>query len=111
MGGQERKHPPVAGPAGEIGRAALEDTEWAVQTRARLAQDAAWLDGLMQQAGATCVGGTTLFRLYEVAKAAVWQERLARQQIWSRVFPYNARWLRLGLPGPAGWDRLSRALA
>lgn len=101
----------VAGPAVEIGRAALEDTGWAARTRARLTEDAARLDGLMQQAGADCAGGTVLFRLYEVAEATVWQERLARQQIWSRVFPYNARWLRLGLPGPAGWDRLARALA
>ncbi len=101
----------VAGPAVEIGRTALEDPTWAAQTRTRLAEDSARLDDMMQRAGAAGVGGTTLFRLYDVAEASAWQDRLARHHIWSRVFPYNARWLRLGLPGPDGWDRLTRALA
>lgn len=40
-----------------------------------------------------------------------WQERLARGHVWSRVFPYSDRWLRLGLPHPDRWDRLEAALA
>ncbi|WP_370400087.1 threonine-phosphate decarboxylase [Sulfitobacter sp. JB4-11] len=101
----------VAGPALQIGRAALADADWAVGTRARLAADAHRLDAMMQDAGAAQVGGTPLFRLFDVAQAADWQDRLARHHIWSRVFPYNPRWLRLGLPGPEGWERLSRALS
>ena len=38
------------------------------------------------------------------------QTKLAEAQIWSRIFPYNARWLRLGLPPADGWDRLEHAL-
>lgn len=102
---------PVAGPALEIGARALRDPLWADQTRARLATDAAQLDRLMQQAGAKTIGGTSLFRLYDVDDALAWQTRLARHKIWSRVFPYNTRWLRLGLPAPDGWGRLSAALA
>ena len=102
---------PVAGPALEIGTAALRDTGWADATRVRLSADSARLDALMQGAGAAVVGGTSLFRLYDVTDAVQWQARLAQHHIWSRVFPYNARWLRLGLPGPAGWDRLEQALA
>lgn len=102
----------VSGPALTIGSAALRDTGWAGATRARLARDADRLDRLMQGAGAGLVGGTSLFRLYDVADAAAWQERLARHRIWSRVFPYSDRWLRLGLPGAEGdWTRLEEALA
>lgn len=101
---------PVAGPAQHIGAAALNDPIWAKTTRDRLQTDAARLDLLMTQAGAAVIGGTTLFRLYQVDDAADWQDKLARHRIWSRVFPYNSRWLRLGLPGPAGWSRVEAAL-
>jgi len=102
---------PVAGPALEIGTRALCDPDWATQTRSRLARDAARLDTLAQQAGAKLVGGTTLFRLFEVDDAAQWQDRLACHHIWSRVFPYNPKWLRLGLPTPDAWHRIEAALA
>ncbi len=101
----------VAGPALAIGAAALRDTDWADATRKRLQKDSKRLDQLVVQSGAQSIGGTTLFRLYEVANAADWQDSLARQHIWSRVFPYEPKWLRLGLPGPDGWGRLAAALA
>ncbi|MBB3992632.1 cobalamin biosynthetic protein CobC [Sulfitobacter undariae] len=101
---------PVAGPALEIATRALQDPQWASQTRQRLTTDATHLDNLFQGAGAQLLGGTTLFRLFEIPDAAEWQSRLARHQIWSRVFPYNPRWLRLGLPAPDQWDRLEAAL-
>ncbi|KIN65296.1 Threonine-phosphate decarboxylase [Sulfitobacter noctilucae] len=101
----------VAGPALEIGVNALENTPWATHTRARLATDAARLDKVMTDKGAALIGGTSLFRLYDVGDAADWQTRLAKHHIWTRVFPYNPRWLRLGLPDTAGWHRLHQALA
>lgn len=101
---------PVAGPALEIGEKALRDQDWAKQTRQRLTADAARLDTNMIAAGATLVGGTSLFRLYDVADATAWQTRLANHHIWSRVFPYNQRWLRLGLPAPDQWSRIEAAL-
>ncbi len=101
---------PVAGPALDIGARALADPGWADSTRARLTADTARLDALVTNAGADLVGGTTLFRLYDVPDALAWQDRLARHHIWSRVFPYNPRWLRLGLPGPLHWPRLISAL-
>ncbi len=99
----------VSGPALEIGARALEDRAWAEATRARLAADAARLDALMVAHG-RCAGGTDLFRLYEVADAAAFQDRLGRAHVLSRIFPYSDRWLRLGLPGPDGWARLEEAL-
>jgi cobalamin biosynthetic protein CobC len=101
---------PVSGPALGVGTAALSDMDWAAETRMRLAKDSARLDAMMQMAGAKVHGGTTLFRLFDVECAAHWQERLARHQIWSRIFPYNDRWLRLGLPHDLHWPRLAAAL-
>lgn len=101
---------PVSGPAQHIGAQALRDTVWADNTRARLTKDAARLDALMIAKGARVVGGTTLFRLYDVGDAAEWQTRLAQSHIWSRIFPYSTCWLRLGLPHPLDWDRLEDAL-
>ena len=99
----------VSGPALRIGAVALEDHDWATATRDRLAQDAARLDTLI---GKPVVGGTSLFRLYDVGDAKTWQDRLAMHHVWSRIFPYSSRWVRLGLPGTsAQWDHLERALA
>ena len=100
----------VSGPALHIGTQALSDTAWAEATRARLATDTARLDSLMTAKGATLVDGTTLFRLYEVDNAAIWQDRLAQNHVWSRIFPYSKTYLRLGLPAPDRWDQLEDAL-
>ncbi len=102
---------PVSGAAIEVGRAALADRGWAEATTARLRAEAARLDALAAGAGWQGLGGTALFRLYETGNAAAAQERLARARIWSRIFPYAAGWLRLGLPGgEAEWARLAEAL-
>jgi cobalamin biosynthetic protein CobC len=101
---------PVPGPALAVGAAALSDPGWADAARARLVRDADRLDALMRPHG-RLVGGTALFRLFDVPDAGTLQERLARHRIWSRVFPYSRTWLRLGLPPPDGWERLEAALA
>jgi cobalamin biosynthetic protein CobC len=102
---------PVSGPAIAVGTAALSDRAWAGATMARLRTDAARLDVLAQSAGWKYVGGTELFRLYDTPNAEAARDRLARHQIWTRMFPYSDRWLRLGLPGqPVEWDGLAAAL-
>jgi len=98
----------VSGPALEIGARALEDVAWAEATRVRLAADAARLDELV---GWKLVGGTDLFRTYEVDDAAAMQDYLAQGHVWSRIFPYSKTWIRLGLPAPDRWDQLRAALA
>ena len=103
---------PVSGVAIEIGRCALLDDGWANETRARLVLDAARLDELANHAGWELIGGTPLFRLYEAGDGAGAQERLARAQIWSRVFKDRPSWLRLGLPGnETEWQRLGAVLS
>lgn len=100
---------PVSGPALSIGSAALGDTVWADATNARLRADAKRLDAVMTAQGADIVGGTTLFRLYHLPDAAAMQARLARAKVLGRVFPYDATWLRLGLPAPHRWQQLEAA--
>jgi cobalamin biosynthetic protein CobC len=100
----------VSGPALAIGTAALSDPAWAETTRNRLARDSRRLDALLTARGARSVGGTTLFRLYEVDDAPAWHDRLARGRVLSRVFPYSPTWLRLGLPAPGRWGQLESAL-
>ena len=100
----------VSGPALRIGAAALGDPAWADAQRARLDRAARDLDALFVPKHATCVGGTTLFRLYETPDAQALHHRLAEQHILTRVFPYNDHWLRVGLPPDAGWAQLKAAL-
>lgn len=100
----------VSGPAVVIGSAALADTAWRDDTLARLRRDAGRLDDLARKAGWRLVGGTSLFRLYDTGDAALAQERLAEKRVWSRRFPYDDAWLRLGLPDGADlWERLETA--
>ena len=101
---------PVSGPALAIGTRALTDETWASETRARLEHDAQRLDNLLISRGAEIIGGTPLFRLYQVDNAAAWQSRLAASHIWSRFFPYSDTWLRLGLPAHADWSRLETSV-
>ncbi|MEO1226074.1 MAG: threonine-phosphate decarboxylase CobD [Pseudomonadota bacterium] len=100
---------PVSGPAIEIARRAFDDTAWRADTRKRLAGDAKRLDALADSAGWDLVGGTSLFRTYATPNAAAAQAALARYRVWSRIFPYSDRWLRLGLPPSDGWDQLEAA--
>lgn len=103
---------PVSGMAIAIGRRALDDRDWARETRARLVRDTERLDRLAQAAGWTLVGGTLLFRLYDATDGLRAQERLGRVRIWSRAFRDRPTWLRLGLPGDeTEWQRLAMALS
>ncbi len=99
---------PVSGAAVEVGAQALADRDWQRASADRLARDALRLDRLSPW---PLVGGTALFRLYDTPDAGAAQERLARHRIWSRIFPWSPRLIRLGLPAPSEWDRVAMALA
>jgi cobalamin biosynthetic protein CobC len=102
----------VSGPAIAIGTAALADDDWLNDARERLIADSRRLNALLIAACCRIVGSTTLFLLAEHASAQAIAERLARHGIHVRRFPYNATWLRFGLPGnEADWRRLEAALA
>lgn len=109
---KERLGPwPVSGVAQHVGAVALENMVWANETRQVLSVECARLDALVQSKGAELIGGTVLFRLFKVADAAAFQAKLAEGRVWSRVFPYDPTWIRLGLPPANGWAQLEAALA
>jgi len=102
---------PVSGPALKIGTEALRDIGWAERTRIRLAADAHRLDGMLNPFG-HLVGGTGLFRLFDIAGAASLKEHLCRHHILVRDFSYAGGWVRFGMPGsPDDWGRLQAALS
>ena len=102
----------VSGVALAVGEAALGDRDWQAATRMRLQSDVRRLDRLATASGWTLVGGTALYRTYETPSALAARDGLARQRIWSRVFPYSQTWLRLGLPGSeTEWQRVGAALS
>lgn len=100
----------VSGPALEIGTLALADRDWHEATVTWLAEAALHLDQIVGPHW-PLVGGTHLFRLYDTPDAPGARDRLARAGIWSRIFPWHPRWIRLGIPGGREeFDRLARAL-
>ena len=100
----------VSGPALRIGTQALCDSDWAAKTRLALAEARTRLDRAMTGAGAEIRGVTDLFGLYQVEDAALWQDRLARAHVWTRIFPYSRTLIRLGLPSSDHWAKLETAL-
>ncbi len=102
----------VAGPALQIGAAALSDGDFAGTMRRRLAREAAELDSLLSGAGLDVLGGTALYRLVRHPLARQLHEQLARRHIWVRNFDWDGGLLRFGLPpGDMARQRLAEALA
>ncbi len=103
---------PVSGLACAVGKQALLDKAWKKKTYARLSAEKTIMDALADKQNWSLVGGTGLFRLYEVPNASDVQNLLAQSQIWSRIFSYSDSWIRLGIPGSKKeWAKLSEALS
>lgn len=101
-----------SGPALAVGRAALDDSRWANETRDELREQAAKLDAVLQAAGFVPAGGSALFRLVRHPHASAYHTALARRQIWCRRFDWANDLLRFGLPPDgAALERLARVLA
>lgn len=101
----------VNGPALEIGAIAISDSTWAEDIIGYLTEATLRLDRLAAARGWQVVGGTHLFRLYDTPGAQAAQDHLARNHIWTRIFPYSDGWLRMGIPGNrTEWDRVTGAM-
>jgi cobalamin biosynthetic protein CobC len=99
----------VAGPSRAAARAALVDTAWQEQTRARLGSESARLVGLLRECGLQA-HHTPLFAWVRETNAARWQDCLARQGVWIRRFD-AVPGMRFGLPAnERAWARLETAL-
>lgn len=102
----------ISGPARAIAQAALEDTAWQRDTRARLAADSDRLNALLGKFGMASKG-TSLFQWWPHESAERVHDGLARRGILVRLFRGPAiKSLRFGLPGNDGeWSRLENALS
>lgn len=97
----------ISGPAVEIGRRALADTNWLAETSMCLQSDVKRLDQLLRTLGLEPVGGSALFRLAKSADAISAFNALAGIGILVRAFREKPHWLRFGMPGTeAGWNLL-----
>jgi cobalamin biosynthetic protein CobC len=101
---------PVSGPAIVAGIAALSDRAWQERTRAHLQVAAGELRALLAANDLPVIGGTDLFILVEADDAHGLHRRLAGRGVWTRAFADQTTWLRVGLPGADGKERLSDAL-
>lgn len=102
----------LSGPARQVARLALSDTAWQAEATARLHQDTARLQTLLQPLGDT--QSTPLFCYlptgHQPGLATTLSEFLAQRGILVRRFAQPEA-LRFGLPGhEAGWARLAQAL-
>lgn len=102
---------PVSAAAIAIGTAAYRDRQWVQHMREKLDNDARQVDLMLRSMGYTVSGECPLFRLIDCADGHALFHHLARQQILTRPFDGQPRWLRIGLPENAqALDRLARAL-
>lgn len=103
---------PLTGASRLITKQAFSDMAWQQHARSQLAASSARLAELLQQNGLSPQGGTLLFQYAVTAQARAWQQHLARQGIWVRLFAetntHHA--LRFGLPPATGWGKLELAL-
>ena len=98
----------VSGPAREVARLALQDTDWQATARPRLQAASERLHQLLAPLGE--VKSTALFATLTSARSGELHEALAQRGILTRHFDQQPL-LRFGLPGnEAGWQRLADAL-
>jgi cobalamin biosynthesis protein CobC len=103
---------PVSGPALAVGSPALAGLTWQAEARRWLGEQACRLDEALADAGLKVAGGTRLFRLVRSPEAAALHDSLARQAVWTRIWPDAPELIRFGLPADAaGLKRLRRARA
>ncbi|MEP3275187.1 MAG: threonine-phosphate decarboxylase CobD [Stappiaceae bacterium] len=102
----------ISGPALQIGIAALSSLDWQIRMRQQLKKEADELDTLFHSRNLAVAGGTDLFRLIDSQHAQEIHKSLAERHIWTRIFDYNKKWIRFGLPGSnENFERLANALS
>ena len=101
----------INAPARWASSAALRDTAWQTQTRARLLQDEIRMVQLLTQHQLTPTGGSALFQWHCSEHAIALHRALAQQAVFTRLFAEPAA-IRFGLPASEDqWAQLERALA
>jgi cobalamin biosynthesis protein CobC len=102
----------ISGPAIDVALRALRDRSWLDRETLRLKRYAMRLDGLLEAAGFSIIGGTPLFRLARHEDAHAWFELLGRGGVLTRPFAGHNDLLRFGIPsGQLAWRRLAAILS
>ncbi len=100
----------INAPARWVATQALQDTNWQLETRARLLRDASRMIRLLKQHGLTPSGGSALFQWHCTQHAAELHRLLAAQAVLTRLFDQPAA-IRFGIPvTDAQWAQLKLAL-
>ena len=101
----------VTGPTMKIAIKAFADTDWIAKTRQRLKRDTTQLDSIVTPKLGVVLGGTDLFRLYEIDDPNMYF-KLASKGILTRSFSENPKVLRFGLPASnKDFERLKKAMS
>ncbi len=102
---------PIAAMSRYLTERALLDTQWQIQSRVNLLKQGEQLFKLLQQAGLSPQGSSSLFKWVQISSAQAIHNRLAQMGILTRLFSQPAS-LRFGLPKTIqDWQRLESALA
>lgn len=99
----------ISGASRFVAKQALNDKAWQQNTRQQLAENSRRLAVLLNRYNLTPQAGTALFQHVPTNAANAWQQHLAKQGIWIRLFTETPA-LRFGLPTEDGWDKLENAL-
>lgn len=89
---------PVSKVSIKIASRAIKDKKWMINTQIKLKKKTIILDEIMKSINFKLIGGTNLFRLYSTPNSISSHRFLAKKFIWSRIFSYSRKWLRLGIP-------------
>lgn len=102
----------VSGAALTIGTMAYSDRAWIQESQAKQKKARERMQALFETHNLAIVGGTDLFQLTETPDAKELWYHLAKCGVWTRMFDYNANWIRFGLPGrEEDWHQLADALS
>jgi cobalamin biosynthetic protein CobC len=100
----------VSSPAQHIGCAALRDSAWQDETRARLLASGRRMHELLH-AYEINAAGSAMYQWWPEIEAEAFWRHMAERGIWVRLFRQVARGIRIGLPpDETGWQRLTQAL-
>lgn len=95
----------------KIGTQALQDQQWQEAEREILLHWTQRLKACLTQHGLALIGGTSLYQLASHDRAHELHQHLAKHHIWSRIFDFNEKWVRFGIPMSEGeLARLDKAL-
>jgi cobalamin biosynthesis protein CobC len=89
---------PVSTIALNIATKAMSDIDWIKGTRSLLLKLSEELNSNLSSSGYNIYGTTAFFTLISVENSTKMQRELANKGIWTRIFDYNNRWVRIGVP-------------